>query len=117
MPWNVPTARVNTEDSAYLKDMASSVIVQLDSQDVDVKSISMNAQVNLATMVELVLIFLKATGVLAQPVMEVLTVKKRDLNVGTTPVQNALCAKTNLVLTTSHAYVDQVTPVSTVTSR
>lgn len=98
----------------YPRVTVSSATVQLDSQDVDVKSILMNVQANLVTMAEHVLIYRRATGAHVQQDMVALTVKKNGLSAETTPVLSELCAKMSLDLTTTLVYVGLATRVLTV---
>lgn len=65
----------------------------------------MNALLNLVTMEEPVLIFLKATDAnVLQAILE-LIVKKKDLIAEMTHVLNVQCVKTNLVITITLVYV------------
>lgn len=111
---NALTALVNMVVCVYPRVTASNAIAQLDSLDVDVKSILMNVLANLVITAEHVLIYRRATDVRAPQDMVVLTVKRNGLSVEMTPVLSELCAKTSLDLTTTLVYVGLVTRVLTV---
>jgi hypothetical protein len=87
----------------YSTGQSASVLQDLLVQDV--KLMSMNVLLDLATMVPLVLIYLKDTDVTALKATTDCNVMKRTLIVMPTHVQKEQCAGTNLVLAITLAYV------------